>query len=133
MTEEAYPTKFVISCAGDTQLATKLNLYLSNLNNIDLIKLSIKEDELFIEIENEKEKQANKDLRSVIKGFLCSFVDSISKDQKYLLYDLDEIFVMGRDIDPEKLGLSRCSFCNFLFPSEEEMLLHERTHTYAAF
>ena len=100
-----------INCAGDDKIAVELENYLKKYG------YSAKTDESMV-IVNEH----------IVEETLNYFL----KDTNRSAYNIRKIdstnFLLSKEVQIEDLGFFRCEMCEHVVSSEEELLVHRRTH-----
>jgi hypothetical protein len=114
----------VINFAGDVLLAQAVKSYLSSQDLVSSIYMILESDEISISLEKNKERNGN----SLIKEILRNYLDSHNLT-RYQITDLENILTVGipKDID-EISNLLMCEICGWRVTTEEELLIHRRTH-----
>ena len=116
----------IINCAGDIDLANNIyNYFISNSIINEKIEIKIEEDNLVISIFNEQDKKAIKQIRSLLQEYLDSF--KIYKNHQIM--ELENIITVGIPKDITEISnLVFCEICGYGMSSEEELLVHRRSH-----
>jgi hypothetical protein len=114
----------VISCAGDNELARKINDYLRDriVPSKDTIYISLSEDE--VEIVLEELGVSRDDIRKTLHDFMKS--DPNLADH-YSITEFDDIFVVGIPTSLDEM-IVNCEMCGYIASSEEDLNIHKRTH-----
>ena len=114
----------VISCAGDNELARKINDYLRDriVPSKDTIYISLSEDE--VEIVLEELGVSRDDIRKTLHDFIKS--DPNLADH-YSITEFDDIFVVGIPTSLDEM-IVNCEMCGYIASSEEDLNIHKRTH-----
>ena len=114
----------VISCAGDNELARKINDYLRDriVHSKDTIYISLSEDE--VEIVLEELGVSRDDIRKTLHDFIKS--DPNLADH-YSITEFDDIFVVGIPTSLDEM-IVNCEMCGYIASSEEDLNIHKRTH-----
>ena len=114
----------VISCAGDNELARKINDYLRDriVPSKDTIYISLSEDE--VEIVLEELGVSRDDIRKTLHDFIKS--DPNLADD-YSITEFDDIFVVGIPTSLDEM-IVNCEMCGYIASSEEDLNIHKRTH-----
>jgi hypothetical protein len=114
----------VINCAGDNELARKINDYLiaKITQSNDTIYISLSEDELEIVLEKLGVSKAN--IRKLLKDFIKSNPDLADH---YSVTEFKDMFIVGilKSIDEM---IVNCEMCGYIASSEEDLNMHKRTH-----
>ena len=115
----------VISCAGDSDLARKINNYLMSTIRIpsrDTIYISLSEDE--DEIVLEKLGVSREDIRKIM-------YDSIKSDpelgDRYSITEFDDVFIVGIPKSLDEMTIN-CEMCGYIASTEEDLIIHKRTY-----
>jgi hypothetical protein len=114
----------VINCAGDNELARKINDYLlaKITQSNDTIYISLSEDELEIVLEKLEVSKAN--IRKLLKDFIES--DPALADH-YSITEFEDMFVVGIPKSIDEM-IVNCEMCGYIASSEEDLNIHKRTH-----
>jgi hypothetical protein len=114
----------VISCAGDNELARKINDYLRGriVPSKDTIYISLSEDE--VEIVLEELGVSRDDIRKTLHDFIKS--DPNLADH-YSITEFNDIFVVGIPTSLDEM-IVNCEMCGYIASSEEDLNIHKRTH-----
>jgi hypothetical protein len=115
----------VISCAGDNELARKINDYLMDkiTPSHDTIYISLSEDEL--EIVLEKLGVSKDEIRKLLHDFIKS--NSELADYYSITEFNDNIFVVGIPKSLDEMTVN-CEICGYIASSEDDLNIHKRTH-----
>jgi hypothetical protein len=114
----------VISCAGDNELARKINDYLRDriVPSKATIYISLSEDE--VEIVLEELGVSRDDIRKTLHDFIKS--DPNLADH-YSITEFNDIFVVGIPTSLDEM-IVNCEMCGYIASSEEDLNIHKRTH-----
>jgi uncharacterized ferredoxin-like protein len=114
----------VINCAGDNELARKINDYLMAkiTQSNDTIYISLSEDELEIVLEELGVSKAN--IRRLLKDFIKSNPDLADY---YSITEFEDIFIVGIPKSIDEMTVN-CEMCGYIASSEEDLNIHKRTH-----
>ena len=114
----------IISCAGDNELARKVNDYLTDriAPSKDTIYISLSEDE--VEIVLEKLGVSKDEIRKLLHEFIKS--DPELADN-YSITQFDDVFVVGIPKSLDEMTVN-CEICGYIASSEEDLNVHKRTH-----
>ena len=114
----------VINCAGDSELARKINDYLIDriVPPKDTVYISLSEDE--IEIGLEKLGVTRDDIRKLLHEFIKSNPDFADN---YSITEFDDVFVIGIPKNLDEMT-ANCEICGYIASSEEDLIIHKRTH-----
>jgi hypothetical protein len=118
-------SSIIISCAGDNELARKINDYLMDkiTKSHDTIYISLSEDELEIVLEN---LEASRDeIRKLLQDFIKS--NSELADYYSVTEFNDNVFVVGIQKRLDELT-ANCEICGYIASSEDDLNIHKRTH-----
>jgi hypothetical protein len=116
----------IINFAGDTDLANNMyNFFISNSIINKKIEIKIEEDNLVISIFNEQTKKIDQQIRSLVQEYL----DSFTTYRNYQISELENIITVGIPKDIAEIStLVFCEICGYGMSSEEELLVHRRSH-----
>jgi hypothetical protein len=114
----------VINCAGDNELARKINDYLMSkiAPSNDTIYISQSEDE--VEIVLEKLGVSRDDIRKLLHDFIESNPELADY---YSITEFDDMFVVGIPKSLDEMTVN-CEMCGYIASSEEDLNVHKRTH-----
>jgi hypothetical protein len=114
----------VINCAGDNELARKINDYLMSkiTSSNDTIYISLSEDEL--EIVPEKLGISKDAIRKLLHNFIKSNPELADY---YSITEFDDMFVVGIPRSLDEITVN-CEMCGYIASSEEDLNIHKRTH-----
>jgi hypothetical protein len=114
----------LINFAGDVFLAKAVKDYLSSKGFILDIHMTPNEDEISISIqENNIRKGIN-----LVKEILRNFLDEHNLT-KYNVTEFENILTVGIPKEIEDISnLLMCEICGWRLNTEEELLIHRRTH-----
>jgi hypothetical protein len=117
-------SSIVINCAGDNELARKINDYLIDriVPPKDTIYISLSEDE--VEIVLEKLGVSRNDIGKLLHEFIKSNPDLADN---YSITDFDDVFVIGIPKSLDEMT-ANCEMCGYIASSEEDLIIHKRTH-----
>jgi hypothetical protein len=115
----------VISCAGDNELARKINDYLMDkiTPSHDTVYISLSEDEL--EIVLEKLGVSKDEIRKLLHDFIKS--NSELADYYSITEFNDNVFVVGIPKSLDEMTVN-CEICGYIASSEDDLNIHKRTH-----
>ena len=116
----------IINFAGDIELAHNIYSYfISNSIINEKIEIKIEEDNVVISILNEQDKKIIKQIMSLLQEYLDSF--KIYKNHQ--ITELENIITVGIPKDIADISnLVFCEICGYGMSSEEELLVHRRSH-----
>src|SRR3712207_5606034 len=106
----------VISCAGDSDLARKINNYLMSTIKVpskDTIYISLSEDE--VEIVLEKLGVSREDIRKILYDFIKSDPEL---GDLYSISEFDDVFIVGIPKSLDEMTIS-CEMCGYIASSDE--------------
>jgi hypothetical protein len=114
----------VISCAGDDELARKINDYLEDriIRSKDTIYISLSEDE--VEIILEKLGVSKDDVKKILYDFIKSDPELADR---YSLTEFDDVFIVGIPKSLDEMTIN-CEICGYIASGEEDLIIHKRTH-----
>jgi uncharacterized ferredoxin-like protein len=114
----------MISCAGDNELARKINDYLMDkiTQSHDTIYISLLEDE--VEIVLEKLGVSREDIGKLLNVFIKSNPELADS---YSITEFDNVFVVGIPKSVDEMTVN-CEMCGYIASSEEDLIIHKRTH-----
>jgi hypothetical protein len=115
----------VISCAGDNELARKINDYLMDkiTQSHDTSYISLYEDE--VEIVLEKLGVSRDDVKKLLHDFIKSDPNLLA--DRYSITEFDDLFIVGIPKSLDDLTVN-CEMCGYIASSEEDLIIHKRTH-----
>jgi len=119
-------SSIVVSCAGDNELARKINDYLMDKINSsdDTIYISLDEDELEVALE-EKLGVSKDDIKKLLHDFIQS--DPKLLGDRYSITEFDDLFVVGIPKRLDEMTVN-CEICGYIASGEEDLIIHKRTH-----
>ena len=101
----------VIDCAYDNKIAQELESYLKGLG------FSAKTEESTVIVDYI-------DIERILGYFLKE-----TNRTEYSVRKVDSTnFILAKEVMIEDLGFQRCEMCGYVVSSEEELLVHRRTH-----
>jgi uncharacterized ferredoxin-like protein len=114
----------VINCAGDNELARKINDYLMGkiTQSSDTIYISLSEDE--IEIVLEKLGVSKDEIRKLLDDFIKSNPELLDD---YSVTEFNDVFVVGIPKSLDEMTVN-CEICGYVASSEDDLNIHKRTH-----
>jgi uncharacterized ferredoxin-like protein len=114
----------MISCAGDNELARKINDYLMDkiTQSHDTIYISLLEDE--VEIVLDKLGVSREDIGKLLNVFIKSNPELADS---YSITEFDNVFVVGIPKSVDEMTVN-CEMCGYIASSEEDLIIHKRTH-----
>jgi hypothetical protein len=114
----------VINFAGDVLLAQAVKRYLSSQRIVSSIYMIPESDEISISLEKNNERNGNR----LIKDILRNYLDSHNLT-RYQIMELENILTVGIPKKIEEISnLLMCEICGWRLNTEEELLVHRRTH-----
>jgi hypothetical protein len=119
-------SSIVVSCAGDNELAKKINDYLMDRINSsdDTIYISLAEDELEVALE-EKLGVSKDDIKKLLHDFIQS--DPKLLGDRHSITEFDDLFVVGIPKSLDEMTVN-CEICGYIASGEEDLIIHKRTH-----
>ncbi len=117
--------QILINFAGDVHLAQAVRCYLSSHHVFSNIYMTEPErDEISISFEKNYERNGNRLVKEILRNYLDSHNLS-----RYQITELENILTVGipKDIG-EISNLLMCEICGWRMTTEEELLIHRRTH-----
>jgi len=112
----------IISCAGHSEFAERLNEFLLRSRRFSSASISIKNDE--VTIENHLSDVKKIDVRRHLEGFLASSGDLAA----YSIIEFNGIFTIGIMQPTEKLLRHACEMCGCIARTEYDLIIHKRLH-----
>jgi hypothetical protein len=117
----------VINFAGDVLLAQAVKSYLSSQDVVSSIYMIPEGDEITISLEKNNERN-ERNGNSLIKEILRNYLDSHNLT-RYKIMELENILTVGIPKKIEEISnLLMCEICGWRLNTEEELLIHRRTH-----
>ena len=117
----------VINFAGDVLLAQAVKSYLSSQDVVSSIYMIPEGDEISISLEKNNERN-ERNGNSLIKEILRNYLDSHNLT-RYKIMELENILTVGIPKKIEEISnLLMCEICGWRLNTEEELLVHRRTH-----
>jgi hypothetical protein len=114
----------LINFAGDVLLAQAVKSYLSTQNVVSSIYVMPEGDEISISLDKSIEGSGN----MLIKEILRNYLDSHNLT-RYRIMELENILTIGIPKKIEEISnLVMCEICGWRLNTEEELLIHRRTH-----
>jgi hypothetical protein len=114
----------LINCAGDNELARKINDYLVGkiTHSNDTTHVLLSEDEL--EIVVEKLEDAKDEIRKLLHEHIKSNPELADY---YSITEFNDMFVVGIPKRLDEMTVN-CEMCGYIASSEEDLNIHKRTH-----
>jgi hypothetical protein len=115
----------VISRAGDSEFARKINNYLMSTIRVpskDTIYISPSEDE--VEIVLEKLGVSMEDIRKILYDFIKSDPEL---GDRYSITEFDDVVIVGIPKSLDEITINR-EMCGYIALSEEDLIIHKRIH-----
>ena len=112
----------VISCAGDSDLARKINNYQMSTLTIpskDTIYISLSEDE--VEIALEKLGVSRENIRKILYDFIKSDPEL---GDRYSIIEFDDVFIAGIPKSLDEMTIN-CEMCGYIASTEEDLIIRE--------
>jgi uncharacterized ferredoxin-like protein len=118
-------SSIVINCAGDNELAKKINDYLMDkiTQSHDTIYISLSEDE--VDVVLEKLGVSKDEIRKLLQDFIKS--NSELADHYSITEFNDNVFVVGIPKSLDEMTVN-CEMCGYIASSEDDLIIHKRTH-----
>lgn len=114
----------LINFAGDVFLAEAVKDYLSSKGFVLNINMTPNRDEISISIQENNIRKGN----SLIKEILRNYLDEHNLT-KYNVTEFENILTVGIPKKIEDISnLLMCEICGWRLNTEEELLIHRRTH-----
>lgn len=114
----------LINFAGDVFLAEAVKDYLSSKGFILDIQMTPNKDEISISIQENNIRKGN----NLIKEILRNYLDEHNLT-KYNVSEFENILTVGIPKKIEEISnLLMCEICGWRLNTEEELLIHRRTH-----
>jgi hypothetical protein len=114
----------LINFAGDVFLAEAVKDYLSSKGFILDIHITPNKDEISISIQENNIRKGN----NLIKEILRNYLDEHNLT-KYNVSEFENILTVGIPKKIEEISnLLMCEICGWRLNTEEELLIHRRTH-----
>ena len=114
----------LINFAGDVFLAEAVKDYLSSKDFILDIHMTPNKDEISISIQENNIRKRN----NLIKEILRNYLDEHNLT-KYNVSEFENILTVGIPKKIEEISnLLMCEICGWRLNTEEELLIHRRTH-----
>jgi len=114
----------IINFAGDVLLAQAVKSYLSSKDVVSSIYMIPEGDEISISLEKNNERNGTR----LIKEILRNYLDSHNLT-RYKIMELENILTVGIPKKIEEISnLLMCEICGWRLNTEEELLVHRRTH-----
>ncbi len=114
----------LINCAGDNELARKINDYLVGkiTHSNDTTHVLLSEDEL--EIVVEKLEDAKDEIRKLLNEHINSNPELADY---YSITEFNDMFIVGIPKRLDEMTVN-CEMCGYIASSEEDLNIHKRTH-----
>ena len=114
----------VINFAGDIFLAQAVKSYLSSQKLVSSIYLIPASDEISVWFERNDKRNGKRVITDILRNYLISH-----NLTRYQIIELENILTVGipKRID-EISNLVMCEICGWRVNTEEELLIHRRTH-----
>ena len=119
-----YMAEIKINFAGDVLLAQAMKGHLSSKEVVSNVHMIPESDEISVIINMNNEKNGNR----LIKEILRNYLDSHNLT-RYQIMELENILTVGIPKNIEDISnLLMCEICGWRLNTEEELLVHRRTH-----
>jgi hypothetical protein len=114
----------LINCAGDNELARKINDYLVGkmTHSNDTTHVLLSEDEL--EIVVEELEDAKDEIRKLLNEHIKSNPELADY---YSITEFNDMFIVGIPKRLDEMTVN-CEMCGYIASSEEDLNIHKRTH-----
>lgn len=114
----------VINFAGDVLLAQAVKSYLSLQDVVSSIYMISEGDEISISLEKNNERNGSRLIKEILRNYLDAHHLS-----RYKIMELENILTVGIPKKIEEISnLLMCEICGWRLNTEEELLVHRRTH-----
>jgi hypothetical protein len=117
-------SSIVINCAGDNDLARKINDYMMDkvTQSHDTIYITLSEDE--VEIVLEKLGVSRDEVKKLLYGFIKS---NRELADNYSITEFNDVFVVGIPRSLDEMTVN-CEICGYIASSEEDLIVHKKMH-----
>jgi hypothetical protein len=124
LTSDILMSSIVINCAGDNDLARKINDYMIDkvTQSHDTIYISLSEDE--VEIVLEKLGVSRDEVKKLLYGFIKSKRELADN---YSITEFNDVFVVGIQKSLDEMTVN-CEICGYIASSEEDLIVHKKMH-----
>lgn len=114
----------IINFAGDIFLAQAVKSYLSSQKLVSSIYMIPDSDEMSVSLEKNNKRNGKRVIFEILRNYLDSY-----NLTRYQIMELENILTVGipKRID-EIANLLLCEICGWRVNTEEELLVHRRTH-----
>jgi hypothetical protein len=114
----------IVNFAGDVLLAEAVKSYLSSQDVVSSVYMILEGDEISISLEKNNERNGSR----LIKEILRNYLDSHNLT-RYKIMELENILTVGIPKKIEEISnFLMCEICGWRLNTEEELLVHRRTH-----
>ena len=114
----------VINFAGDVLLAQAVKSYLSYQDVVSSIHMIPEGDEISVSLEKKNQRNGNELIKEILRNYLDAHHLS-----RYKIMELENILTVGIPKKIEEISnLLMCEICGWRLNTEEELLVHRRTH-----
>ena len=114
----------LINFAGDVFLAKAVKDYLSSKGFILDIHMTLNKDEISISIQENNIRKGNNLIKEILRNYLEE-----RNLTKYNVTEFENILTVGIPKEIEDIStLLMCEICGWRLNTEEELLIHRRTH-----
>jgi hypothetical protein len=114
----------VINFAGDVLLAQAVKSYLSSQDVVSSIYMILESDEISISLEKNNQRNGKRLIKEILRNYLDAHHLS-----RYKIMELENILTVGIPKKIEEISnLLMCEICGWRLNTEEELLVHRRTH-----
>jgi hypothetical protein len=114
----------LINFAGDVLVAEAVKNYLPSQNLVSSIYLTPEGDEISISLDKNSKKNGSRLIKEILRTYLNSH-----NLTRYQIIELENILTVGIPKKIEEISnLVMCEICGWRLNTEEELLIHRRTH-----
>src|SRR4030095_6687428 len=114
----------VINFAGDVLLAQAVKSYLSSQDVVSSIHMIPEGDEISVSLEKKNKRNGKRLIKEILRNYLDAHHLS-----RYKIMELENILTVGIPKKIEEISnLLMCEICGWRLNTEEELLVHRRTH-----
>ena len=114
----------IINFAGDVLLAQAVKSYLSSQDVVSSIHMIPEGDEISVSLEKKNQRNGNRLIKEILRNYLDAHHLS-----RYKIMELENILTVGIPKKIEEISnLLMCEICGWRLNTEEELLVHRRTH-----
>jgi hypothetical protein len=114
----------IVNFAGDVLLAHAVKSYLSSQDVVSSIYMTLEGDEIIISLEKNNERNGSRLIEEILRNYLDSH-----NLTRYKIMELENILTVGIPKKIEEISnFLMCEICGWRLNTEEELLVHRRTH-----